>query len=101
MALQKVAQFDFSSATVFAGVKLSRLAGVAAIDNSPVAVVATRDKIIDGHNGIFQSPFLDFLTDYIAFIEAKRAVLRFQRLEEQRLSGAAAASDPDDCPPGS
>ena len=96
----KVAQYDFTGASAFAGVQLSRLPGVAAIANSPVEVVVTHDRIIDGHNGIFQSPFLDFLTGYIAFIEGKRVVLRYQRFEAQRLAGTAAAGDPESCAPG-
>jgi hypothetical protein len=81
----KIAKYDFTSATVFAGIKLTRLEKAAVIENSPVAVVYTHDGIIDGHNGIFQPPFLEFLTGYIAFIEAKRAMLRYQQFEERRV----------------
>ena len=87
---QKLAGYDFTAPTVFAGIRLAPLAGVPVVENSPVAVVYTHERIIDGHNGIFQSQFLDFLTGYVAFIEGKRGVLRYQRFEAQRLQASAA-----------
>jgi hypothetical protein len=47
-------------------------------------VIYTHDKIIDGHNGVFDSGFLDFLSKYIAYMEGKRVVLRYERLQEQK-----------------
>jgi len=82
--LQKVAQYDFTSPTVFSGVRLSRLPSVTPIENSPVEVIYTHDKIIDGHNGVFDTGFLDFLSKYIAYMEGKRVVLRYERLQEQK-----------------
>jgi hypothetical protein len=82
--LQKVAQYDFTSPTVFSGVRLSRLPSVTPIENSPVEVIYTHDTIIDGHNGVFDTGFLDFLSKYIAYMEGKRVVLRYERLQEQK-----------------
>lgn len=76
-----VREFDFSGETVFSGVKLEPLApgvsgGPAATANSPVIVAVTHDKIIDGHNGIFEPVFRNFLVQYVAYIEGKRFLLR-------------------------
>ncbi len=78
----KVADFDFSSDTVFSKVRLSRLPGRATIANSPVLVIYTHDKIIDGHNGVFDPKFMAFLPQYIAYIEGKRIVQRYQRFRQ-------------------
>ena len=46
---------------------------------SPVLVVESFDKIVDGHNGLFGDEGRDFrifLTRYIAYVEGKRLVLR-------------------------
>jgi hypothetical protein len=59
------------------------------IANSPVAVIVTHDKIIDGHDGIFLP---GFLAPYIAFIEGKRAVLRYQRFEELTKVGESGSA---------
>jgi hypothetical protein len=84
---QKVALYDFTSPTVFSGVRMTRQPNTAIIDNSPVAVIYTHDKIIDGHNGVFDPKFLAFLPQYIAFIEGKRIVLRYQRFAALRSNG--------------
>jgi hypothetical protein len=96
---QKIAQYDFSSQTAFAGVKLTRLPNTPVITNSPIEVIYTHDKIIDGHNGIFQPQFLDFLAQYIAFIEGKRIVLRYEEFEERRNGKAPAAESAPPTPP--
>jgi hypothetical protein len=83
---RKVADYDFTSTTVFSGSRLTRLPTVAAIENSPIAVIVTHDKIIDGHNGVFDTAFLDFLSKYIAYIEGKRIVLRYEQLNAQKRS---------------
>jgi len=79
-----IAEHDFTADTVFAGIRLSPLAKSPIIANSPVAVVVTHDKIIDGHDGIFLPGFKRFLAPYIAFIEGKRAVLQYDRFKECR-----------------
>jgi hypothetical protein len=85
---------------VFSEVKLTRLPNSPVIANSPIEVIYTHDKIIDGHNGIFQPVFLDFLAQYIAFIEGKRIILRYQEFEERRSKGQdpALQSRPPDPP---
>jgi hypothetical protein len=83
---QKIAAFDFTSETAFSAVKLRRLPDAPVIRNSPVAVVYTHDGIIEGHTGIFKPVFVDFLAEYAAFIQAKRALLRVQRYETQLIS---------------
>jgi hypothetical protein len=88
---QKVANYDFTSPTVFANVKLDRLPAKPTVENSPVSVVYTHDKIIDGHNGVFDPRFMDFLPPYIAFIEGKRLVQRYQRFRQLRQEGKSEA----------
>ena len=78
--------YDFTTETVFAQVKLSpRPNGWT--PNSPVAVVYTHKNIIKEHNGIFNTGLRDFLIGYVAFLEAKRMLLRQEKLE----SAASAA----------
>lgn len=43
---------------------------------SPVIVAYASKDLVDGHNGIFRNKFGLFLTDYIAFIEGKRMLLK-------------------------
>ena len=43
--------------------------------NSPVVIAHTSKKIVHGHNGIFGETFSEFMTDYVANIEAKRLCL--------------------------
>jgi len=76
--------YDFTGPTSFGGIRLSprpssdsQAAG--RIPYSPVLVVESKDRIIDGHNGIFQDGLREFLTKYVSFIEAKRLLLRAQR----------------------
>lgn len=88
-----VAEYDFTSPTVFSGAKLSRLTGVTPIENSPIAVIYTHDKIIDGHNGVFDTGFLDFLSKYVAYIEGKRVVQRYGALKAQAASETAVRMD--------
>jgi hypothetical protein len=83
----RIAEHDFTAATVFAGIRLGPLPSPQVIPNSPVAVVVTHDKIIDGHDGIFLPGFKKFLAPYIAFIEGKRAVLQFERFQTLARTG--------------
>lgn len=89
----RVADYDFTSTTVFAGAELDRRTGVPAIENSPVSVVVTHDKIINGHNGVFDPAFMAFLPQYVAFIEGKRIVQRYQRFRQQKRNGKGQPSD--------
>jgi hypothetical protein len=66
-----VANYDFSSTTVFSGARLTRLSNATAIDNSAIEVIYIHDKIVEGHNGMFDQRFLDFRSKYIAYIEGK------------------------------
>jgi len=43
---------------------------------SPVLVAYSTTKLIQGHNGIFTDQFEGFLTDYAAYVEGKRMVVR-------------------------
>lgn len=83
---RKIAEHDFTATTVFNGIKMSPLhpnsEGGPRTPNSPVAVVYTHEKIIDGHNGIFKPDFRNFLARYIAFVEGKRLIVKQQRREE-------------------
>lgn len=74
----KIRLWDFTSNTVFQGVELNPLAPEQRkrFENAPILVAATHEKLIDGHNGIFNSPFREFLTSYIAFLEGKRFLWR-------------------------
>ena len=89
-----MANYDFTSPTVFANVKLDRLPAKPTVENSPVSVVYTHDKIIDGHNGVFDPRFMDFLPPYIAFIEGKRLVQRYQRFRQLRHTSHEQAPPP-------
>ncbi|MGG1953787.1 hypothetical protein [Ralstonia solanacearum] len=81
----KVKQFDFSGDVVFDGIRLERMGGAAAgetvIRNSPVSMVLVHKQIIDGHDGIFRPEFQQFLASYVAFIEGKRLMLRYDRFK--------------------
>ncbi len=81
---QALLAYDFTAPTSFGGIRLSPRASTdpqaaGRIPYSPVLVVESRDRIIDGHNGIFQDGLREFLTKYVAFIEGKRLLLRARR----------------------
>ncbi len=88
-----IRDYDFTGETVFGGVRLAPIepapGRAGRVPFSPVLVVQSKDKIIDGHNGIFEPEFLHFLTRYVAFIEGKRLLLR-----SERLKSAAASAEP-------
>lgn len=99
---QTLRDFDFTDNTVFANVRLARVPPVpqarTAVEFSPIAVVKTQDKIIDGHNGIFLQPFIDFLASYVAYIEGKRILLRRDALAV-RANGKDRAPSSAPCGP--
>lgn len=66
--------FDFSGPLTFNNVRLMPEPG--AIAYQPFIVAEAGTAVIDGHNGIFTEPFLQFLVSYIAFVETKSAELR-------------------------
>lgn len=66
--------FDFSAEVTFSNVTLVPRAN--ALPYQPFIVAEADESIIDGHNGIFTGPFLEFLVSYIAFVETKYAQLR-------------------------
>ena len=94
--------FDFTDNTVFGNIRMARVPPApqarTAVDFSPIAVVKTRDKIIDGHNGIFLQPFIDFLASYVAYIEGKRILLRRDALAV-RANGKDRAPSSAPCGP--
>lgn len=79
-----VAKYDFSQDLRFAQVKLEHALTPGTqtprpyTPYQPFMVVAVDPQIIDGHNGIFSAPFMDFLLRYIGFVEAKRYLLTQQ-----------------------
>lgn len=84
----KIRNYDFTGPTTFAGITLTPSAGkngrAPRVANSPVLVVRTEEKIVDGHNGIFEPGFRQFLARYITFIEGKRLVLRRENSRDAR-----------------
>jgi hypothetical protein len=64
---------DFSQAARYADVWLSPKTRVT--PRQPFMVVSVDRRIIDGHNGIFTEPFMNFLTRYIGLTEAKRILV--------------------------
>src|SRR5262249_37149889 len=64
-----LAAYDFSKEVVFDNVVLRPTA--AAGDHQPMIVATAHEAVIDGHNGIFSEPLLEFLLRYIGFIEVK------------------------------
>ena len=66
--------FDFSGPLTFNNVRLVPEPG--AVSYQPFIVAEAGQAVIDGHNGIFTEPFLQFLVSYIAFVETKSAELR-------------------------
>lgn len=75
----KIQDYDFTSETVFDHMKLSPRPG-RTIPNSPVAVIYTHQDIIKEHSGIFDSGLREFLIHYVAFLQAKRMLLRQEKL---------------------
>lgn len=65
--------YDFSQQTIFQNVELRPAPGVTAYQ--PFIVASTHPAIIDGHSGIFSTPFIEFLTRYVGFIEGKEYLL--------------------------
>jgi hypothetical protein len=98
---RKIAGHDFTATTVFNGIKMSPLpanpVGGPRIPNSPVAVVSTHEKIIDGHNGIFKPDFRNFLASYIAFVEGKRLIVKQQRRDELAKVADRIVPHPEGC----
>ncbi|MGO9932382.1 MAG: hypothetical protein ACLPV8_11295 [Steroidobacteraceae bacterium] len=70
---EKVSVYDFSASTQFANVSLNPLPG--GLPYQPMIMASAPPNIIDGHNGMFSQPLLDFLTKYLGFIEAKRYLI--------------------------
>ncbi|MCO6690063.1 hypothetical protein KMZ27_11040 [Pseudomonas shirazica] len=65
--------FDFSKEAQYSGLNLKPELSV--VHHQPFMVVSVDKRIIDGHNGIFSEPFMNFLTRYIGLTEAKRISL--------------------------
>ncbi|MEX3694381.1 hypothetical protein AB3X91_41100 [Paraburkholderia sp. BR14263] len=95
----KIEAFDFTGAeVVFKGVGLTPVqqhvpGGPNFTPFSPVVVAVTHQDIIDGHTGIFGETFRNFLVDYVAYVEGKRALLKFRKHVQLR-SGMPAAGQP-------
>ena len=74
---KRVATFDFSKEVVFGDVVLKP--GPKAIDYQAMIVASAHPGVIDGHNGMYSEPFMNFLIRYIGFTEAKKYLLAAQR----------------------
>ena len=94
----KILDFDFTGETAFGGIELKPDGGAAQqagrVAYSPVMVVQTHDKIIDGHGGIFQPGFREFVSKYVAYIEGKRLLLRKRQLERREPPQEHPAHEP-------
>ncbi len=64
--------FDFSGGLTAGGVRLTPLGGVDRIDYIPYLVIRADPQVVDGHNGVFTGPFVDFLVPYMVFVESKK-----------------------------
>lgn len=67
-----IRQHDFSKRTVFSDVVLDVKAGAPVLPHQAFIVADVAPNVVDGHNGMFSRPLMDFLTTYIGFAEAKR-----------------------------
>nr|WP_281720250.1 hypothetical protein [Nitrosomonas nitrosa] len=65
---------DFSARHILGDAELQPQ-GNPAQPNSPVVVAHTSSELVQQHNGIFGETFSEFLTEYIANVEAKRLCL--------------------------
>lgn len=74
----RVLNADFSGHFVTGGAELAPIPG-SAMPYSPFVIAYSSNKLIQGHNGIFTKTFRQFLTDYVAFVEGKRVVLKAAR----------------------
>jgi hypothetical protein len=72
---------DFSGRTVFRGVVLEPVRR--AIPYQPMIVASAHPAVIYGHNGLFTTPFIEFLIRYVGLIEAKGFVLAQYRSASQ------------------
>ncbi len=70
----KIKDEDLSQNHIVGNARLKRRAARVQ-PNSPVVIAYTTNKIVHGHNGIFGETFSEFMTDYVANIEAKRLCL--------------------------
>lgn len=77
--VRRVARFDFSQEVVFADVRMKP--GTGALPYQPTIVASVPPSVIDGHNGMFSEPLMDFLIRYIGFTEAKKYLLFAQRFK--------------------
>jgi hypothetical protein len=87
--VEKIGAHDFASRTVFSDVVLEPLE--TPLPHQAFIVASASPKVIDGHNGMFSRPLMDFLTKYIGFTEAKKfyPVLRAVVDAQAARSGAA------------
>jgi hypothetical protein len=92
MKKEVISRFDFTGKVSFGGISLTPLPGTR-VGNSPVAVIYSKDEIIDGHNGIFKPQFVNFLIKYVDFIEGKNLALRQVRWEQRRAKAHAQLED--------
>lgn len=67
-----VARHDFARRSVFGNVVLEP--GPGAVDHQALIVATAHPAVLYGHNGIFNTPLMTFLTRYIGFVEAKRLI---------------------------
>ena len=64
--------YDFSRKTTFYDVVLEPKQDQVPLANQAFIVADAPANLVEGHNGMFSRPLMDFLTTYIGFAEAKR-----------------------------
>ena len=85
---REISCHDFSKRTTFFDVVLEPKQDQTPPQQEAFIVAEAPPNVIDGHNGMFSRPLMDFLTTYIGFAEAKRL---FAMLPQ------GAISDPKSC----
>lgn len=70
----RIKQVDFSARHILGNAELQPQEARAQ-PNSPVVIAHTSNQIVHEHNGIFGETFGEFMTDYVANVEAKRLCL--------------------------
>lgn len=68
--LRKILTHDFSGTTIFGDVVLEPSGE--SLPHQAMLVTSATPEIIDGHNGMFSQPLIQFLIRYIGFVEARR-----------------------------
>lgn len=98
-SVEQLLRMDFSDRITYDRVELAPLAEADRVRNSPVIVAYTRERIVNGHSGIFKPGFREFLTQYIAEIEGKKLALRAYGAPDDACLRSRSQQTPDTTPP--